>query len=130
MRKLTCLLLISTSLSAAADYKAGLARMNITPDKAMYLSGYGNRTHASVGKIHDLWAKALAIEDPKGGRVVIVSSDLLGLPRAISDVVAARVLKQYGLDRARLMLNSSHTHTGPILRHNSLDQYDLPAADR
>ena len=47
----------------------------------MYLSGYATRTHASEGKIHDLWAKALAIEDRKGGRVVILSTDLVGLPR-------------------------------------------------
>jgi len=50
--------------------------------------------HASEGKLHDLWAKALAIEDRKGGRVVIVSTDLVGLPRGITDVVAARALKQ------------------------------------
>lgn len=102
----------------AADYKAGLARLIITPEKAMYLSGYANRTHASEGKIHDLWAKALAIEDRKGGRVVIVSTDLVGLPRAITDVAGARVLKEYGLDRARLVINSSHTHTGPLIRGN------------
>jgi len=33
----------------------------------------------------------------KAGAVVIVSTDLVGLPRAITDVVAARVLKEYGL---------------------------------
>ena len=130
MGKLCSLLLVGASLCAGAGYKAGLARTIITPAKPIYLSGYANRTHASVGKLHDLWAKALAIEDHKGGRVVIVSTDLVGLPRAITDVVAARVLKQYGLDRARLVLNSSHTHTGPILRPNLPDQYDLPAADR
>ncbi len=130
MGRLCGLLLACATLCVGAGYKAGVARAIITPEKPIYLAGYANRTHPSVGKVHDLWAKAVAIEDSKGGRVVIVSTDLLGLPRAISDVVAARVLKQYGLDRARLMLNSSHTHTGPILRHNSLDQYDLPAADR
>ena len=67
--------LLKRSLSAAADYKAGVSRVIITPEKSMYLSGYANRTHASDGKIHDLWAKALAIEDRKGGRVVILSTD-------------------------------------------------------
>src|SRR5579872_2048363 len=103
MGRLCGLLLACASLCAGAEYKAGLARAIITPEKPIYLAGYANRSHASTGKIQDLWAKALAIEDHKGGRVVIVSTDLLGLPRAISDVVAARVLKQYGLDRARLI---------------------------
>ena len=93
MRKLAGLLLALTPLCAAADYKAGVARIDITPDKPMYLSGYGNRTHASDGKITDLWAKAVAIEDRAGGRVVIVGTDLSGLTRAITDVAAARVMK-------------------------------------
>jgi len=93
----------------------------------MYLSGYANRRHASQGKVHDLWAKALAIEDRKGGRVVILSTDLVGLPRGITDVVGARLVKEYGLDRARLVINSSHTHTGPLIRGNLSLMFDLNA---
>src|SRR5450755_459073 len=96
----------------------------------MYLSGYGNRTHASDGKITDLWAKAVAIEDRTGGRVVIVGTDLSGLTRAITDVVAVRVMKEYGLDRARLVFNSSHTHTAPIIRKNLIETFALDAEQR
>ncbi len=128
MCKLPLLLLICPILSAAAEYKAGVARVIITPEKPMYLSGYANRTHASEGKVHDLWAKALAIEDRKGGRVVILSTDLVGLPRGITDVVGARLVKEYGLDRARLVINSSHTHTGPLIRGNLSLMFDLRAS--
>src|SRR5260221_13055462 len=124
MSKLPVFLLICSILSAA-EYKAGLGRVIITPEKPMYLSGYANRRHASEGKIHDLWAKALAIEDRKGVRVVILSTDLVGLPRGITDVVAARALKEYGLDRARLAINSSHTHTGPMIRGNLSMLFEL-----
>jgi neutral ceramidase len=117
MRRILFIFLSSLTLSAA-DYKAGIGRIIITPEKPIYMSGYGGRDHPSEGVIHDLWAKALAIEDRKGARVVIVSTDLIGLPRSISDIVAARVQKQYGIDRAHLVLNSSHTHTGPLIRRN------------
>jgi neutral ceramidase len=127
MVKLPILLLIFSTWSAAADYKAGVARVIITPTQPMYLSGYANRTHASEGKIHDLWAKALAIEDRKGGRVVILSTDLIGLPRGITDVVSARALKEYNLDRARLVINSSHTHSGPMIRGNLTLLFELDA---
>jgi hypothetical protein len=127
MIKLPASLLVLTALSAAADYKAGVSRVIITPDKPIYLSGYANRTHASEGKVHDLWAKALAIEDRKGGRVVILSTDLVGLPRGITDVVGARALKEYNLDRARLVINSSHTHTGPLIRGNLNLMFELDA---
>ncbi len=63
MCKLPVLLLVMTTLSAAADYKAGVGRINITPAAPIYLSGYGNRTHPSDGKLTELWAKALALDD-------------------------------------------------------------------
>src|SRR5690348_13520996 len=128
MRAIAIFLLSAFTL-AAADYKAGIGRIIITPDKPIYMSGYGGRDHPSEGVIHDLWAKALAIEDHKGARVVIVSTDLIGLPRSISDIVAARVEKTYGIDRAHLTLNSSHTHTGPLVRRNLEMLFDLSAAD-
>jgi hypothetical protein len=117
MRTLVPLLLVAASL-AAADFRAGVARLVITPKTSIWLSGYASRNQPSQGVLHDLWAKALALEDSRGNRAVVVSTDLIGLPRAISDVVAARVQKQYGLDRAQLVLNSSHTHTGPMLWRN------------
>jgi hypothetical protein len=128
MRFLLTNLLVCFSL-AAADYKAGTGRIIITPDKPIYMSGYANRNHPSEGVIHDLWAKALAIEDRKGGRVVVVTTDLIGLPRGVADVVAARVQQQYGIDRAHLVLNSSHTHTGPLIRGNLEMMFELSPAD-
>src|SRR5262245_45959130 len=115
-RVLLSLLLAATA--GAAEYKAGVARAVITPEEPIYLSGYANRNHPSEGKIHELWAKALAIEDRRGGRVVLVTTDLIGLPKSISDVIAARVSKEHNLERSRLVLNSSHTHTGPLIRAN------------
>lgn len=124
------LLVLFACTAAAADYKAGLARVAITPEKPIYMSGYADRKHASEGVLQDLWAKALAIEDAKGARVVIVTTDLIGLPRNISDLVAARVEKEFGLDRARLTLNSSHTHTGPLIRRNLEMMFDLNPEER
>jgi neutral ceramidase len=128
MRCTFFVLLFALSLTAA-DYKAGIGRIIITPEKPIYMSGYGGRDHPSEGVIHDLWAKALAIEDRKGARVVIVSTDLIGLPRSISDIVAARVQKQYGIDRSHLVLNSSHTHTGPLIRRNLEMLFELGPDD-
>jgi neutral ceramidase len=128
MRTPLVLFLLAFSL-AAADYKAGIGRIIITPDKPIYMSGYANRDHPSEGAIHDLWAKALVIEDHKGNRVVIVTTDLIGLPRSISDIVAARAEKEYGIDRAQLVLNSSHTHTGPLIRHNLETMFELSPDD-
>ena len=100
---------------AASEYKAGVARLDITPTNPIRMAGYGGRDQPSQSVAMRLYAKALAIEDRKGGRLVLVTTDLLGLPRSVSDVVGARVEKEYGLERSRLILNSSHTHAGPIV---------------
>jgi hypothetical protein len=77
----------------------------------------------------DLWAKALAIRDSRGAGVVIVTTDLIGLPREISEAVAARARRQFGLKRAQLLLNSSHTHSGPAVWPNLSVLFNLSAED-
>ena len=49
--------------------KAGFAKIVITPEQNVWMAGYANRAKPAEGKIHDLYAKALAIEDSRGGRV-------------------------------------------------------------
>ena len=114
-RQLSGAFLLLVRLLSASDFKAGVARIDITPATPIWMTGYADRTHASTGVIHPLWVKALALDDNKGSRMVIVTTDLIGLPRAITDLVAARVSRQYNLDRSRLLFNSSHTHTGPVV---------------
>ncbi|MHC4567864.1 MAG: neutral/alkaline non-lysosomal ceramidase N-terminal domain-containing protein, partial [Planctomycetota bacterium] len=45
------------------QWKAGVASVVITPEKSMWMAGYAARKAPSEGKVHDLWAKALALED-------------------------------------------------------------------
>jgi len=113
--RLANLLIASLGILQAADYRAGVARVDITPQEPVRMAGYAARTTPSQSVAMRLYAKALAIEDQKGGRVVLVTTDLLGLPRNVSDLVAARVDKEFGIERSRLLLNSSHTHAGPIV---------------
>ena len=120
-----CLLSLVALTLAAADYKAGIGRVDITPNGPIWMSGYAARKKPSEGILQKLWAKALAIEDKKGGRLVIVTTDLVGLPRTVTDVAGARIAKDHGLDRARVLFNSSHTHSGPVVRPNLSIMYDL-----
>src|SRR3954454_4751493 len=110
--------LFAAAGAAGATLKAGVGRSDITPTGPIWLSGYAVRTHASEGALHKLWAKALAIESGPGERIVIVSTDVVGIPRTVADDVAARVEKQFGVKRAQLLLNASHTHTGPFVWSN------------
>ncbi|GIS59415.1 MAG: hypothetical protein CM1200mP2_16400 [Planctomycetaceae bacterium] len=88
----------------------------ITPAKSMMLAGFGSRTKPSEGTATELHAKALALKDSRGTRLVIVTTDLIRIPRPLRDRVEARVKERFQLPSASLLMNASHTHCGPELR--------------
>lgn len=109
-----------------ASWKAGVAKSVITPETAVWLAGYGGKRPPD-GKLHDLWMKALALEDPDGRRVVMVTSDFQGIPKEMSDRVFERLRKELGLKREQVMLTFSHNHCGPRLGSDLVDYYPVEA---
>src|SRR5438477_4976354 len=122
--------LAETALAQAPDapWKAGVAATVITPDGPIWMAGYAARNKPSEGKVQDLFAKALALEDASGGRLVIVTMDLIGMTRVIRDAVEKQAAEKYKLPRAALLLNASHTHCGPVVRSGSAVMYNLQPA--
>lgn len=110
---------ISGALAAdGKPWKAGAAKIRITPEKLIWMSGYGSRDRPAEGKLTDLWAKALVLEDPAGKRAVTVTLDLVGIDRGMSLSIGERLEKAYGLQRHQVALCTSHTHTGPAVGRN------------
>jgi hypothetical protein len=107
-------------------WKAGIARAVITPDTPVWLAGYGSR-RAPDGKLHDLWMKAIALEDPAGHQAVLITSDFQGVPRSMSNRVFADVQKKFGLERHQIMFTFSHNHCGPRLGDDLIDYYPVDA---
>jgi hypothetical protein len=126
--------LIVTAPPALADtpaaWKAGLARANITPDKPMWLAGYGSRTRPAEGKLHDIWIKALALEDAQGYCVVLLTSDLCGLPKWMYEQVCDILQNRHGLGREQIRLTNSHNHCAPAVRDELSDYYPLDDEQR
>ncbi len=79
------------------------------------MAGYAARKKPAEGTLTELYAKALALE-AGGNQMVIVTTDLIGIPRSVAHNVAGRVKEKYQLARKSLLLNASHTHCGPELR--------------
>jgi hypothetical protein len=115
---LACAALLLTGLGAPAadpEWKVGLARVKITPERPVVMSGYAARTKPFEKVGQDLYAKALVLEDKDGRRSVIVTSDLLGFPAAVAEPICQRIAEKTGLKREQILLNSAHTHAGPQL---------------
>lgn len=104
-------------------WQVGIARADITPTDSLWLAGYAARDHGAVGTLHKIWAKALALQDAKGNRGVLVTADLLGFPKQISDAIRKKCQEKFGLERRQIILSCSHTHTGPVLQGSLSDIY-------
>lgn len=111
---------------AAPGWKAGVAKSVITPGKAVWLAGYGSK-RVPDGKLHDLWMKALALEDAEGRRVVLITSDFQGVPKVMSDRVFEQLQRKFQLTRAQVMFTFSHNHCGPRLGDDLVDYYPVEA---
>ncbi|MGV3502864.1 MAG: neutral/alkaline non-lysosomal ceramidase N-terminal domain-containing protein [Adhaeribacter sp.] len=113
-----------------AGWRAGVARVNITPKQPMWMAGFASRVTPSDGTRHALWGKALALQDATGKQAVLVTLDLLGLPKAVSDHIRQGVEARYQLSKAQIILNSSHTHSAPVLENALVDIYPMDAAEK
>ena len=128
MRLLTGILTITiltlvTAMAQADTFKVQTAKADITPSThgfpTMWLAGFAARgsTPASGTSAYPLYVRALAIRDSVGTKV-IVSADILGFTRELHQQISTLVQGKHGLQPADLMLNASHTHSGPVLRDN------------
>jgi hypothetical protein len=116
----------SRAATSNSTWKAGVARAVITPEKAVWLAGYGSK-RVPDGKLHDLWMKALALEDANGHRAVLITSDFQGVPKVMSDRVFEQLKTRFGIERKDVMLTFSHNHCGPRLGDDLIDYYPVEA---
>jgi hypothetical protein len=110
-----------------AEWKAGVATADITPKEPIWMAGYAARTKPSEGVLQRLYAKALALEDETGKRSILITADLLGFTRDMWLPISEAVEKRYGVSPDRLVLNASHTHSGPVTGQLGRPSYELDA---
>ena len=94
----------------------GVARVDITPDGPIRLSGYATRRAESEGVAMKIAAKALAFGSDAQGPAVLITAELVGVPGWLTDQLAVRLAKKTKVDRARLAVCATHTHTGPCVK--------------
>jgi hypothetical protein len=115
---------VQTRLSPSG-WNAGVAAVDITPRRSLWMAGFALRKAPSQGVALPLHAKALALRCGEQPAAVLVTVDLLGLTARITDRVAAEVERRHGVARANLLFNASHTHCGPVVDEQLSVAYDL-----
>ena len=112
-----------------ATWQVGAATRVITPEEPMRMAGYGARTDRSNGVKQDIHAKAVVFKDGYGNRVAIVAAELLGVTRQFRTAVAQECQDQYGIASDELLINTSHTHTGPEYRKDQWGAWGFDGED-
>lgn len=96
-------------------YQAGVASVDITPNTAIRLNGFGGRTEESEGVRQPLFAKALTIGSTDQDTIVILTVDTLGIPDDLKLRVIDKLQHRLELTEDRVVICASHTHSGPMI---------------
>ena len=113
MKKKTLLTLAATCavLALQAEFKAGFARLDVTPPLGIPLVGYFSH-RVSDGVLDPLCVECVAVSDGTNNALIYCVDDLhLTNPffaKAFPVITAAT-----GIPRDRIYVHSTHTHTGP-----------------
>src|SRR5215831_18088879 len=97
-----CLVLAILPIASAADYRAGLARIDITPPVGHEMGGYSARKHGSTGLHDPLYATVLVIESGENS-LALVTCDLRSF---VSTRVGELARERFGV--ARTVISVSH----------------------
>jgi neutral ceramidase len=101
--------------AAAAAATAGWAEVEITPPLGIALGGRGGAETPADRVLDPLYMQVLFLQDGKGHGFVLASFDLIGLPRDLSDRLRTRLVHELGVSWDQVVLNASHTHSGPYM---------------
>ena len=92
----------------------GAAKVDVTPDFPVMLSGYSSRQTEAAKSAGKIWVKALAIGSDEDGPSLVITADTLGIPDSMGAEVAKRLKDRAGIAREKIAFSASHTHSAPV----------------
>ncbi|HLW77772.1 MAG TPA: neutral/alkaline non-lysosomal ceramidase N-terminal domain-containing protein [Bryobacteraceae bacterium] len=94
--------------ATAADFRAGVARVDITPPVGHEMGGYSARKGKATGTHDPLYATAIVMEAGNAS-LALVTADLRSF---VSTRVGELAKQRFGI--ATTIISVSHTHSGPL----------------
>ena len=111
------------------NYQVGAAKIDITPDFPVRLSGYGGRRDEADSVEQRIWAKALAIRNGADGLALLMTVDNCGVPDYITETVAAELQQDAGIPREQFVICSTHTHSAPYISGVLRTMFGVPVPE-
>ncbi len=111
------LALFSTeSFSKDAVFKAGIAKVDITPKESLYMGGYDStcRKGRSEGAWGNIYVRALVLDD-NATRIAFIEADLVELSQKDYLTIRKQVATKTGIPVENILLGCVHNHAAPTL---------------
>ncbi len=125
-------MLLSPTL-AAEPWRVGLAKVDITPEEPLRLSGYATRVDSHVGIADPLAVRAMVLSpadsDADDQSLVLVSIDSIGVTSLMTVQLAQWLEQQYSIPRNQLVVCSTHSHAAPHVVGLLKNLYREPSTD-
>ena len=102
------LALLVLPIAMAAEYRAGVSRVDITPAAGHVMGGYSERKLPATGTHDPLYATVLVIESGENS-LALVTCDLRSF---VSTRVGELARQKFGIKNT--IISVSHTHSGPL----------------
>ena len=122
-------ILCLSSALAAAPVPVGAARIDITPELPIRLTGYTNRPTEADRVEERIQARALAIGGDAEGPALVIVAEVLAVPERLTEAVVAGIRARHPVPRERIAVCVTHQHTGPVIAGTAPFMFsrDLPA---
>lgn len=105
--------LLLMPLIARGEFQFGFAKLDITPDVSLRLSGYGSRVNVAEGVDLRLFVRVMAIRSANGEVSALASVDTIGFPGTLTKEIAERIEQAHQIPRQRIVVCCTHSHTSP-----------------
>jgi hypothetical protein len=98
-------LALCVATADAAGFKAGAARVDVTPEESALPQGF-------EGILDRIYSRAIVLDDG-ASLAALVSVDAGGIPEPVWQDVAKRLETELGIPAANVLLTATHTHSAP-----------------
>ena len=97
------------------QYQVGVAKIDITPNYPIRLSGYGARREETSEISQRIYAKSLVISHQDDDPFVLILVENVGIPNHLTKEISNRLGRVAGVSEERFVICSTHTHSAPCL---------------
>lgn len=94
---------------------AGIAKIKITPETPIPMSGYGSRITPFTGIHDDLFARVIVFSDGVN-KAALISADVIGFSNSFWNETTQRITRETGIKKEYVLLSTVHNHGGPVTK--------------